>query len=158
MLRYIAILLTFCLGFAAIVSADPLEEKDIKAFNVNNLSSSSFDVRMKAFRIIQNQGWNRRYRRQALAAIKRMLASKNIMQRRTGIQGLNLMRYQDPELLGLISGIVTELDYAKGSQNFYFRQSLIPYLLRELKNAKGEARACKRLAAAAAIAMPAPAR
>lgn len=131
---FVALLaLTVCTGLAA----DPLTEEDIAAFKIEDLKSSDFDTRMRAFRVIKQEGWERKYRNECVAAIKTMLSSADIMQKRTGIQGENLVQTGDTEIYRLVLKNAESSSYKTGNQNFYFQQSLIEYLVRELKKAKG---------------------
>ncbi len=116
--------------------ADPLTEEQIQAFDIKNLNSRSFDKRMTTFRIVKEQGLKDKYKKEAVAAIKRMLASRDIMQKRTGIQGENLLQYRDSEVNLLVVKNARAIEYKKGNQYFYFRQALIEYLVREMRQAQ----------------------
>lgn len=138
-----------CLSMLLFVScipmgfADPLSQEDIAAFDIKKLSSPKFDDRMKVFRIMKHQSWGEKYKKEAITAIKNMLASTDIMQNRTGIQGLELFMYNDAEIEQHVARLAKKYDYKSGNQYFYFRQSLVSYLVKRLALTKAALNACK---------------
>ncbi|MCB1176298.1 MAG: hypothetical protein KDK36_01855, partial [Leptospiraceae bacterium] len=80
------------------IKADPLTDDQIKSFNIENLNSKSFDTRMNTFRIIEVMDWKDKYRDEIEKAILKMLKSTDIMQKRTGIQGENLLHMDNPDI------------------------------------------------------------
>lgn len=119
--------------------ADPLTPEDIAAFKIEDLQDSNFDTRMRAYRVIQDQNWIEKYKSDVRAAIKAQLRSSDIMMKRTGIQGQNLMRLEDPVIHELILHNVRENQYKMQPQNQYFQRALTEYLLWKLQAAEDAA-------------------
>lgn len=148
MFRTICLTFISLLLFSSYATADPLTAQEIAAFKIEHLRSSSFDVRMRAFRIIHLKGWKEKYQLETTKAIKAMLRHKNIFQNRTGIQGQNMLMYKDAEIDRLIMRLAKKFDYKKGNQHFYFRQTLVEYLVKKMVLAQKAVRACKSCKAA----------
>ena len=125
--------------FTGYLGADPLTPEDIAAFKIEDLNDANFDTRMRAYRVIKDQNWIEKYSSEARAAIKAQLRSSDIMMKRTGIQGQNLMRLDDPVIHELILHNVRENQYKMEPQNQYFQRALTDYLLWKLQAAEAGA-------------------
>lgn len=118
------------------LQADPLTQEQIKAFKIEDLKSENFDARMTAFRVIKEQAMVEKYHVQIIAAIKSQLRSPEISQKRTGIQGQNLMRLEDDTIHDLILENIEENKYKMQPQHIYFQRALTDYILWRLEKAK----------------------
>jgi len=125
-------LIASILIFSNYLNADPLTDEQIASFSINNLTAESFDKRMETFRIIEQKKWQERYKKEAIKAIKKQLSSSDVMLNRTGIQGQNGLMYSNEEIDTLIIKLANDYNYRKGSQPFYFQQSLIEYMSKKM--------------------------
>lgn len=125
-------LIASTLIFLNYVNADPLTDEQIASFSIENLMAESFDKRMETFRIIEQKKWQEKYKNEAIEAIKAQLSSSDVMFNRTGIQGQNELMYSDKEIDNLVIKLAENYSYRKGSQPFYFQQSLIEYMSKKM--------------------------
>lgn len=121
-------LITSALMFLHYAYADPLTDEQIASFSTSNLMAKSFDKRMETFRIIEQKGWQEKYKKEAIEAIKAQLTSSDVMLNRTGIQAQNMLMYRDNKIDDLIINRAEAYHYSKDNQAFYFQQSLIEYM------------------------------